>query len=316
MLRPAALLFATLLISAPAQAQPSVTTPVPAGPPAPYALEDTAVLGIHSDLLQRDYKLYVSLPASYRTGDRRYPVLFITDADYGFPLLRAISRRVGDHGKGPQDAILIGLSYALGETPEYSRRRDYTPTAAGVPNAVSDMPGRDPVFGGAEAYRQFIAREVFPLIDRSYRTDPGRRIFFGHSYGALLAAHILLTDPTMFQAYVISSPSLFFDHRTMIDQARRYAGSHDDLPARVYLAVGGYETINRKSDDPRFNRTVDMVGDLKAFQQILASRTYPGLSLRTEIIPSEDHLTVNPISYTHGLAWALAPARSSAPAKD
>ena len=66
-------------------------------PPA-YAIPETEVVDIHSTRLDRDYQLFVALPESYASHPRRrYPVVFVTDANYAFPLVRAISRRVGDH---------------------------------------------------------------------------------------------------------------------------------------------------------------------------------------------------------------------------
>src|SRR5688572_22790664 len=98
---------------APAAASAAPATPAqPAGPP-PYAIDDTQVLDIASKALGRDYQLYVALPESYADEPARtYPVVFVTDAPYAFPLVRAIGRRVGDHGDGLEEFILVGLSYA------------------------------------------------------------------------------------------------------------------------------------------------------------------------------------------------------------
>ena len=42
--------------------------------------------------------LAVALPASYKAAtNRRYPVVFVTDAGYGFPLVRAIERHISGH---------------------------------------------------------------------------------------------------------------------------------------------------------------------------------------------------------------------------
>ena len=256
----------------------------------------------------RDYQLFVSLPETYLLQPtRRFPALFITDANYSFPLVRSIARRVGDHDRGLEDFVLVGLSYAKGDTPEYSRRRDYTPTANGDKDAVSDMPGRRPVYGGAEAYRRFIAEEVFPFIARTYRVDMKRRIYAGHSYGGLFGAYILLTEPTMFDGYIISSPSLWFDDQFLLARERDYISTHQDLPARVFLAVGAYETINTNSGDKRYNTTVDLVRDLKAFETRLRARRYPGLHIESTVLADEDHLTVYPSAITRGLLWAFPP---------
>jgi predicted alpha/beta superfamily hydrolase len=270
-------------------------------------LDGTEVRNIHSKSLQRDYQLFVSLPSSYSQSKRSYPVLFVTDANYAFPVIRSIAKRVGNNGKDIEEFILIGLSYAQGDTPEYSRRRDYTPTAHGDKDAASDMPGRTPMYGEAEGYRKFIADEVFPFVAQNYRADMSHKIYAGHSYGGLLGAHILLTEPTMFDHYIIGSPSLWFDHKEIFSQERAYANAHNDMPANVFMAVASFETVNPRSSNPRYNKTVDMVRDLSDFDRALKSRHYPGLNVQMKIIDDEDHLTVFPAIITRGLMWALPP---------
>jgi len=275
--------------------------------PLPYTLADTEVRDITSGSLGRAYQLFVSLPSSYeKRPAHRFPVLFVTDADYAFPLVRSIGRRVGDNGKGLEDFILIGLSYAKGDTSQYSRRRDYTPT----PNSedtISDMPGRPVVHGEADAYLRFIADEVFPLVAENYRVDMNRKIFAGHSYGGLLGAHILLTEPTMFERYILTSPSLWYDDRVMLARERAYAAAHTDMRADVFLSIGSFETVNPSSSNKRYHRENDMVRDLRKFEAQLRSRRYPGLHVESEVIDDEDHLTVYPAAITRGLMWALPP---------
>lgn len=298
------LLFVVCITEARAQ---SPAAPNDAGI-ARYAIDDTEVRTIRSSVLGREYPVFVALPATYASQpDRRYPVVFVTDANYAFPLLRAISRRVGDHGKGLEDFILVGLAYANGDTPEFSRRRDYTPTADGDKKAVSDMPGRKPAFGEAERYRVFLRDEVLPFVARHYRVDAARKTFAGHSYGGLLGAHMLLTEPAMFERYVLTSPSLWWDDKTMLKRAKAYVASHDTLPAQVFMAIGGYETVKPGSGNPRYYRSMDMVADMRAFETTLKSRRYANFSIASTVLADEDHLTVFPAALTRALMWALPP---------
>jgi predicted alpha/beta superfamily hydrolase len=305
------LIISIVLCGALAACSKGQPTPAAAkdGVAAPYVLDGTEVREIRAKTLQRDYQLFVSLPPSYGLTTRRYPVMFVTDANYAFPLIRSIARRVGNDGQDVEEFILVGLSYAKGDTPEYSRRRDYTPTRNGDRNAVSDMPRRAPLFGEAEAYRRFIAEEVFPMVAQLYRADMRRKIYVGHSYGALFGVHVLLTDPSMFEQYILGSPSLWFDHRFAFAEEQTYASSHSDLPARVYLGVASFETTNHHSDNPRYNKAIDMIRDLEALELVLTSRHYPSLQIETVVIEDEDHLTVFPGLITRGLKWALPPRK-------
>jgi predicted alpha/beta superfamily hydrolase len=319
-LRRGFLLLLVLLVSAcstDTNSDVATTAPAPAAVvapaiPAPYSIADTQVLDLSSKSLGRDYQLYVALPESYADApERTYPVVFVTDAPYAFPLVRAISRRVGDHGAGLEEFILVGLSYAKGDTPAASRRRDYTPTAFVPPSVRKETDGPLPVHGEAAAYARFIADEVFPLVARTYRADMSRKVFAGHSYGSLLGAHILFTEPAMFEHYILGSPSLWFDHGVMFARERDYAKAHADLPADVFLGIGAYETSHGASGDPRFDEEGDMVGDMRRFEATLASRKYPGLHLGSAVFDGEDHLTVAPIIITHGLLRMLPPVEKT-----
>lgn len=289
----------------------SATSPIAATPSEPqstprYVLDDTEVRTLHADGTDRDYQVFVSLPPSYgKEPNRRYPVIFVTDANYAFPLIRSIGRRVGDHGDGTEDFILVGLAYAVGDTPEYSRRRDYTPTPHGTANAVSDMPGRPVVYGESDTYRRFIKDQVFPLVAANYRADMTRKIYAGHSYGGLLGLDMLLTDPDMFQYYILGSPSLQFDRQVEFARMRRVTSTLKDMPANVLMVLGAYETVDPSSRDPRYNRSVDMVRNARRFMDELRAKRYPGLHIQMMTITDEDHLTVFPSVITRGLLWAL-----------
>ncbi|GAB3458954.1 alpha/beta hydrolase-fold protein [Massilia terrae] len=277
----------------------ALSGPALASPP-PYVLDNTEVRDVSAPELHRDYQIFVSLPPSYASSKRSYPVVFVTDANYAFPLIRSIARRVGDKPPGLEEFVLIGLSYAKGDTPTFSRNRDYTPTARAAKALKSDMPGRAPVYGEGDGYRRFLANEVLPLVAKNYRVDMGRKIFIGHSYGSLLGLDILFKDPGMFEYYVLGSPSLWYENGVMLGREKAYAASHRDLKAHVFFAVGGLERPSRAAPDDD-----DMVGDLQHFEALLKSRRFPGLSVDGRVFEDEDHLTVAPRIITAGLKWAL-----------
>jgi len=284
--------------SAPAAPHPSATGNAPAKAQRaggqPYEILGTQVWDVPDPVSHRTYQVFVSLPANYdHEAGHRFPVLYVTDADYAFPVVKQVARRLNGEGPKIKDFILVGLSYAVGEDGTMSRRRDYTPTAGGPTDAP---PGT--VYGGGTAYESYLRRQVIPFIAGRYRTDEGSRYFLGHSLGGLLGAQILFSDPGMFRGYILGSPSLWFDHRVIFRSERAYALHHHDLPASVYLYVGEYEDI-RHGDGP-------MVNDVKTFARTLQERHYPSLHLEAEILNDEDHLSVAPRGATHGLKRLLA----------
>lgn len=268
--------------------------------PAPYLFENTEVRDIPAQALKRDYQVYVALPDSYRESSRRYPVLFVTDANYAFPVVRNIAQRLAKHA-GMEEVIVIGLSYAKGDSAVHSRRRDYTPTVPRNHDYRSDSPKRVPAFGEAEAYGRFIAAEVFPMVAAHYRADMNRKVFVGHSYGSLLGLQILLTNPRTFEHYILGSPSLWFDHGVIFDREKDYATKFKDMPASLYLGIGGSETLAAGKKRSRSEQDADMVADLRDFDSTLKSRRYPGLKMSLEVFAGEDHASVFPLLLTHGL---------------
>ena len=275
--------------------------------PTPYVLDGTEVRDVHAGALNRDYQVFVALPDSYRSSNRRYPVVFVVDANYAFPVARGIAQRLAKHA-GMEEAIVVGLSYAKGDSSGYSRRRDYTPS---IPRGeyVSDMPGRNAAFGEAQAYGRFIAADVFPLIAANYRADMGRKIFVGHSYGSLLGLQLLLSEPATFDHYILGSPSLWFDQGVMFDREQAYAKGHKDMRASVFFGIGGRETLAKDRKRSRTEENADMVADLCDFDAALKSHRYPNLKSRLEVFADEDHASVFPLVLTHGLRAYLKKVR-------
>ena len=119
-----------------------------------------------------------------------------------------------------------------------------------------------------------------------------------------------VVEPTMFERYILTSPSLWYDDRVMLARERAYAAVHTDMRADVFLSIGSFETVNTSSSNTRYHRQNDMVRDLRKFEAQLRSRRYPGLHIESKVIDDEDHLTVYPAAITRGLMWALPAQRS------
>lgn len=293
-------LAATMLAGCLALMAPAAQADAPVAAPSAYAIAGTEVIDVHAQGLKRDYQLFVALPDSYRASTRRYPVVFVTDANYGFPVAYQIANRLHKHAH-LEEAIVVGLSYAKGDDPVYSRRRDYTPTVPKKSDHAPDASGRVPAFGEADAYGRFIAEQVLPLVAARYRADMRRKAFVGHSYGSLLGVQLLLTRPQTFDYYILGSPSLWYDGGILFERERDYARTHRDLPARVYVGIGGLETLAPGKKRSRADEAADMVADVREFDAALTSHRYPGLHTRVEVFAGEDHASVFPFLFTHGL---------------
>lgn len=296
-----AILIAILasLGAVPIHAQSPSTPKVQSGDGLPYEIPDSEVWDVPDPVSNRGYQVFVALPPSYATQPQRhYPVVYVTDADYAFPIIRQLGRRLNVEGPKIEEFILVGLSYGKGEDGVVSRQRDYTPTPNGPSTAAPNA-----IHGQARAYQQYLRDQVKPFISAQYRADPAKAIFLGHSYGALLGVQVLFTDPSLFSDYILGSPSLWYDKRYALKLEESYAEQNQDLKANVYLYVGAYETLRK--GDRRYNLTVDMVADNQALEAALLSRGYSSLKLESAILNDEDHLSVAPRGFTQGLKYLL-----------
>lgn len=162
------------------QAAPNATPEAAAAKPAaataqrgegkPYEVLASEVWDVPDPVSGRNYQVFVALPAGYADNpDKRYPVLYVTDADYAFPLVWQMARRLNVEGRKIEDFILVGLSYAKGEGGMQSRRRDYTPTTKGPSGSPADA-----VHGGASDYITYLETQALPFVAKRYRSDESR----------------------------------------------------------------------------------------------------------------------------------------------
>ena len=271
----------------------------------PYQLPNTNVYDLPDPISKRKYQIWEDTPVSYQTSQKKYPVLFVTDAPYAFPLIRSIRNRLGQGGQNIEDFILVGLAPTVDESPTIVRSRDYTPSNP-FKNVLYDpsqkLYSNGLTYGEAAEYRDYVEQQVLPFIAKVYRADMLRTTYAGHSYGGLLGAFILLTKPLMFNKYILGSPSLWFDQKFIFQLESTYAKTHKDLPAQVMMYTGSYETIR---PEPRYYKTNDMVKDMVAFEHLLKSRHYPSLKIGSKVLQDEDHFSVFPSLISRGLIWAL-----------
>ncbi|MEZ5946704.1 MAG: alpha/beta hydrolase-fold protein [Hyphomonas sp.] len=214
---------------------------VPQTPPVPYVMERTEVRDMVS-AGNEVYRIFIQRPAA-AAPEQGYPVLYILDGEDNFAVAAATSDRYAkyatDHGF--EAGLIVGIGYA-GES---RRSFDYTPETG----LKADARGR-PV-GGAAMFRDFIASDLRPMIDEDFPVDAGRQTLFGHSYGGLFALDTLFADPSLFQTYVIASPSIWFGGRAVLEHETQLAEKLTDLtPRTLVLTVGTGKIAFRRRSIP------------------------------------------------------------------
>ncbi|MFW6357075.1 MAG: alpha/beta hydrolase [Spirochaetota bacterium] len=234
---------------------------------------------LHSDFTGHDYEIFVQLPEGYEGSTQTYPTLYILDGQWDFKLLDSVCGGLR-YDRFVPEIILVGISYG-GANPDFEalRARDYSPV---------DHDGNGQ-FGGADRFLHFLSAELVPFVEREYRADPADRAIGGHSFGGLFTFYALFHAPELFTRHISISPAIGFCQDEMFRDEEAYAAKHDDLPVRVFAAMGSLENKQHMIDP-----MVEMVRRLQ-------ERGYPSLHVDSLIVAGERHSGLKPEAYNRGL---------------
>lgn len=284
-------LLSIVVIPAPASANPQLA----AIPGARANMDILPPRSFQSEAFPYEHQVTVALPASYAAQpERAYPVLWVPDAPL---VMRSVV--------GLLDVLVLGnlapemIVIGVGSPPEEGlkgvgrRMMDFSPPGRGY--APPGLAGERwsalapiPEFPHkAEAFLNLLVDKIRPKLAAEYRFS-GEHALFGHSAGGMFAAYSLFTRPDAFQKMIIGSPYLDGVNGAVFVAEAKYAASHDDLKAKVFLGVG------EKEAEEYF---VAISGNLESTARLsrtLTARHYPSLELNTRFFSGKNHYTVLP----------------------
>jgi len=250
---------------------------------APPAVEvlGTQLLSIHSAIAGQDYNLDINLPRNYKDTSRSFPVIYLLDAQWDFPLVSAQYGNQYYDGFLP-DAITVGITWG-GNNPNYDslRTRDFTPTPI----------AQAPFAGNAPKFLAFIKQELIPFIASRYRTDPSDRTLMGSSLGGLFTLYAMFHETGLFTRYILTSPAISWDNGVLYSYEKDYHAKNTRLPVRLFMAVGGLE---------------GNIAEFQKFADLLKSRDYQGLHMETRVLVGTGHAGTKPEGFSRGLQSVFA----------
>jgi len=228
----------------------------------------------------QEYVLQISLPSGYANSNKKYPVVYLMDSQWDFPLLTSLYGQQYYDGFVPE-MIIVGITWG-GEhpNPDSLRARDYTPTTE----------QRLPQSGGADKFLSVIKNEVFPLIQKNYRVAENDKILIGCSLGGLFTMYTLFTHPDMFNRYVAASPAFMWDNKVLYKYEEQYHANKNNPSAKLFMCVGGVETS---------------VPDYEKLTSFLNSRHYSNLEIESEVLENTGHSGTKGIGYEKGLQFVF-----------
>lgn len=186
------------------------------------------VLGVIAEIQSKELDekriLNIYLPEGYNQNDTiQYPVIYLLDGSANEDFIHIVGL-VQFYTFEWVDLIPKSIVVGIANT---DRIRDFT-----FPTTIEKYKKSNPTSGHSDKFISFIEEELQPYIEAKYNTNNSTTII-GQSLGGLLATEILLKEPSLFDTYIIISPSLWWNNGSLLNQ---------DFPSfknkDIYIGVG------------------------------------------------------------------------------
>lgn len=178
---------------------------------------------IFSQVLNEERIIYVYLPDGYRQSEEKYPVAYLLDGYEHFHYTSGIIKALAGNNKIPQ-MIVIGIL-------NVDRYRDFTPYQLSY----------FPTSGGSDKFTKFLKEELFPFVEKYYKTEP-HRLLIGHSLAGLFAIHTLMENNELFNSYIAPSPALLHVDSVISTDYPSKLKNLTNVQKSIFFTIGGEES--------------------------------------------------------------------------
>jgi predicted alpha/beta superfamily hydrolase len=235
--------------------------------PAEVSISNTRQIDFTSTVNGRDYRIQVALPR-VPPPEKGYPVLYVLD---GFGYFASATEAVRGNANAPHVAV-VGIGYpfsvawadgvldrhfrgherpmgmpAIGAAAELARFYDLTLPADDEALAAQSFPAAPKQFssdvGGLDDFLKVIEAEIKPRVRELAPVDISNQVLFGHSLGGLASLHALFVEPDAFCTFIVASPSIWWNERSVLASEPSFTASVNSGQARprALFTVGALE---------------------------------------------------------------------------
>lgn len=191
------------------------------------------VLGVIDEIQSKELGenriLNIYLPEGYNPDDAvKYPVIYLLDGSANEDFIHIaglVQFNSFEWINQVPKSIVVGIATV-------DRKRDFT-----FPTTLEKDKTRFPTTGHSDKFIAFIEKELQPFIEKKYKTTDSKTII-GQSLGGLFGAEILLKKPSLFNKYVIVSPSVWWDNGSILNLDSQILQENFQQPTEIYIAVG------------------------------------------------------------------------------
>lgn len=233
---------------------------------------------IESKILKETRVINIWTPPNYTTGSTQFPVLYMADGGLkeDFPhIANTLSSLIASHRIPP--IILVGIENT-------QRRRDLT-----GPTEIEEDKKIAAIVGGSQEFRAFIKDELFPLIEKKYRTSAQKSII-GESLSGLFVVETFLKEPQMFDNYIAFDPSLWWNDHSLIQSASDDLAKFPSAEKRLWFAGSGTAGISEYTEQ---------------LQEILEKSNLSNVNFNYSPEPAEEHSTIFRATKEKALIWTF-----------
>ncbi|OSZ80734.1 esterase [Chitinophagaceae bacterium IBVUCB2] len=232
---------------------------------------------VQSNLLKEKRTINIYLPEGYNSSDTvKYPVIYLLDGGADEDFIHIVGLVQFNNfswiNRVPK-SIVVGIANT-------DRKRDFA-----YPTTIEEDKKRYPSAGKSETFIAFIEKELQPYINKKYNSN-NIKTLIGQSLGGLLATEILLKKPTLFNKYIIVSPSLWWDDASLLKQTSAILQESFTQKTDVYIGVG------KEGLAPSAIPHV-MEVDANLLVEKLRSSKSKSLAVHFDYLPQEDHATIS-----------------------
>lgn len=249
--------------------------------PKPSDKSKPFVLGVVDEIqsvkLGENRILNIYLPEGYsKTDSIKYPVIYLLDGSADEDFIHVVGLIQFNNfswiDRVPK-SIVVGIATV-------DRRRDFT-----YPTGIKEDQELYKTSGHSDKFIAFLEQELQPFMAEKYKANSSKTII-GQSLGGLLATEILLKKPTLFNKYIIVSPSLWWDNGSLLNQSSALLQGSFTQQTGVYIGVG------KEGLAPGKNARV-MEVDANLLAEKIKNTKSKTVKIYFDYLPAEDHATTS-----------------------
>lgn len=214
---------------------------------------------LKSEILNQDREIQIYLPEDYDASNEKCPVIYVFDSQKYF--LNAVSYQKN-------------LRF-VAETPGF--------IVVGIKTKDSE---RSKIYNSESAkFSEYLEKELLPYIDKTYRTLPRERVFFGWQRAAAFGIEVLASKPNLFKGYFIASPTFLTNKR--ISDVGKLLDKTTILDNYVYFTLGKVETWSLDSTN--------------SLADVLKKKASNKLKWKYDLFDHENHYSTTIVTMNKGL---------------